>query len=109
MDRVVITINGQAVESWEVYLIREIAAIKTKVEEIDRKVDTFMGQVFTDLEALRVAINEATNAVAQKISDLSGQISNSMTDEEVANLKAGLQTEIDRLNALAANPQDPVP
>src|SRR5262245_1551041 len=72
------------------------------VQHIKQKQEEFMGQVFTDLDSLRQAIDAATNAVAQKIADLSSKTTNSMTDAEVAQIKADLQAEVDRLNALAA-------
>lgn len=54
-------------------------------------------------------IDDATTAVANRIDKLSGQIKNSMTDEEVAQVKAAFQAEVDRLTALGADPVNPVP
>lgn len=63
----------------------------------------------TDLKALTKAIDDATNVVATEITDLKSQIHNSMTDAEVADVKAGLQAQADRLSAIAADPANPVP
>lgn len=62
-----------------------------------------------DLKALTAQIDAATTKVADRIGALTGQIKNSMTDDEVASVKAGLQAEIDRLVAIGADPANPVP
>ncbi len=65
-----------------------------------------LSQEFLDLNK---KIDDATNAVATRITNLQGQIKNSMTDDEVANVKAGMQAEIDKLTALGKDPANPVP
>lgn len=62
-----------------------------------------------DFKDLAKKIDDATNLVAGRISTLSGQIKNSMTDAEVADVKAGFQAEIDKLTALGADQTNPVP
>jgi len=68
-----------------------------------------MAQVTQDLRDLSAKIDAATNDVAARIAVLSGQIANSMTDAEVAEVKAGFQATIDRLTVLGADPNNPVP
>ncbi len=62
-----------------------------------------------DLKDLTKKIDDATTAVAARIDALTAKITNSMTDAEVADVKAGLQAESDRLTALGADPNNPVP
>lgn len=68
-----------------------------------------MVDVAKDFEALRVALDEATNGVALKIDELRSGITNSMTDQQVADLKAGFGEIAEKLTALASDPEDPVP
>lgn len=68
-----------------------------------------MTQIGKDFESLRQGIDDATNAVAQHIADLSSRITNSMSDQEVAALKDEFKAQADRLNSLAADPANPVP
>ena len=65
--------------------------------------------VSQDLKDLTAKIDDATNKIAAKIDALTQKITNSMTDQEVADVKAGLQAEIDKLTALGADPVNPVP
>jgi ATP/maltotriose-dependent transcriptional regulator MalT len=65
-----------------------------------------LSQDFLDLSK---KIDDATNAVAARITLLQGQITNSMSDVEVANVKAALQAEVDKLTAMGADPVNPVP
>jgi len=89
----------------------ESIAVSTanRLEYLIGKEEQHMTQVAQEFEALRVALDEATTAVGVKIDALKAQIDTNMTPEEVATVKAGLQTEIDQLKGLAANPADPVP
>ena len=96
-------------QEWRRYVVEELAAIKSTVLQIQQKQEVFMGQVFTDLEALRTALDAATTALAAKLAALEAQITNSMTDEEVATLKEGFKEIEDSLKAMAADPADPVP
>ena len=96
-------------ESANVNLTKKLNQIEGRLVIIERKEDNIMTQVAQDFESLRTAIDSATNAVAQRIANLSNKITNSMTDQEVASLKAEFQQAADRLNVLAADPDDPVP
>jgi hypothetical protein len=90
-------------------ILLRLDGINLKLVIIEGKEDKIMSQVAQDFESLRVALNDATNKVADKITQLTSSIKNSMTDAEVSNLKAGFGTVADQLNALAADPSDPVP
>lgn len=83
--------------------------ILSRLQQLKIQGETIMGQLAQDFEALRVAMNDATNTVAARIDRLTAGIKNSMTDEEVAALKAGFQAESDRLNTLGQDPVNPVP
>lgn len=90
-------------------ILLRLDAIGLKLVIIEGKEDQIMSQVAQDFESLRVALNDATNAVAAKIATLTASITNSMTDAEVASLKAGFGAVATQLNALAADASDPVP
>lgn len=62
-----------------------------------------------DIKDLTQKIDTATTGVATRIDRLSGQITNSMTDEEVNEIKSGLQAEVDRLTVMGQDPQNPIP
>lgn len=76
--------------------------------EIHRKVDSLMA-VSQELKDLAAKIDAATNAVATRIDALSQRVTNGMSDQEVADVKAGFQAEVDRLTALGRDPNNPVP
>ena len=68
-----------------------------------------------ELEALRVALNDATNQVAVRIDALKQQVMdllnnpNAITPADAATVEAGFQAEISRLTGLASDPANPVP
>lgn len=62
-----------------------------------------------DLKDLTAKIDDATNKVAARIDALASKVTNSMTDAEVAEVKTGLQAEVDRLTTLGQDPANPVP
>lgn len=83
--------------------------VQGKLNQLLTKEDELMSKVAQDFEALRVAIDDATNQVAARIGELTGRISNSMSQQEVDTLKAEFHAQADRLNALAQDPNNPVP
>lgn len=60
------------------------------------------------LTAAMDAIDKATNDVAAELKDLSGQISTSMTPQDVADVAARLNASATFLETIAANPSQPV-
>ena len=68
-----------------------------------------------ELEALRVALDNATNQVATRIDNLKQQVMdllnnpNTITAQDKATVEAGFQAEIDRLTTLGADASNPVP
>ncbi len=85
------------------------------VERLDRKLDLILTKLETlmaladDLKAGIAQLDAETNAVAALITSLAGKIKNSMTDQEVADVKAALTAEAARLTTLAVDPTQPVP
>ena len=77
-----------------------------KILKLLRTIGENMHQDYLDLAK---KIDQATNAVAARIAALSDKVKNSMTDEEVAEVKAAFQAEADRLTVLAKDPSDPIP
>ncbi len=73
------------------------------------RIGDYLMALSQDLKDLTKAIDDATNKVAARIDALAAKISNSMTDAEVAEVKAGLQAEVDKLTALGQDPDNPVP
>ncbi len=62
-----------------------------------------------DIKTLLTQLDAATNAVAANIAQLAGRITNSMSDAEVADIKAGFAAEQARLEGMAKDPTNPVP
>jgi len=65
--------------------------------------------VATDLKAGVAKLDAETTAIGALIASLAGRITNSMTDQEVTDIRAALTAESDRLTTLAADPTNPVP
>ena len=94
-------------------LLGDILAMQLVLEKtlqrIEEKEDRIMTQVAQEFESLRVAVADATTQVGLRIDQLSAGITNSMTDQEVATLKAGFAAEAARLKIMAEDPANPVP
>lgn len=89
-----------------------IGAGRRDLEAIIQKLDLLLEQgekMHKEFLDLSKKIDDATNAVATRIDKLSSQIKNSMTDAEVAEVKASLQAEVDRLTVLGQDPVNPIP
>ncbi len=71
-------------KNWKQWLCETLARLEMKVDIVLEKETEIMSQVAQDFESLRQAIDTATTAVGNKIADLSGQITNSMSASEVA-------------------------
>lgn len=62
-----------------------------------------------DLDTLIAALDEATTAIGTRIDALTQSIKNNMTDDEVADVKAKMSAEVDKLKAMGTDPSNPVP
>lgn len=62
-----------------------------------------------DLDTLISAMDAATTDIGNRIDKLSQQIKNNMTDDEVADVKAKMGAEVSKLQALGADPANPIP
>lgn len=82
--------------------------IEDLVKSINRLGDSIMA-VGQDIIDLAAKIDAATNLVATEITFLQSQIKNSMTDDEVAKVKASMQAITDRLTAMGTDPNNPIP
>lgn len=69
----------------------------------------YLVKVAEELQAQIAALNTATNDVADLIQRLAGGIKNSMSDEELATVKAGFTAVTERLRGLAQDPANPTP
>jgi len=84
------------------------------VKQLARIGDALMA-LKDELEALRVALNDATNQVAARIAALKTQVLDllnsptTITSADATAVEAGFQAEITRLTGLAADPANPVP
>ncbi len=74
-----------------------------------RRMEKRIMAVADDLKAGIAALNAETDVIAALLTSLAGRIKNSMTDAEVADVKAALQAESDRLTTLGVDPLNPVP
>ena len=67
---------------------------------------TQMGQILDEVKAFAAKIDEATNAVAARIQTLIDKLAaGTLTSEELA---TALQPEVDKLQAMAQDPANPV-
>lgn len=82
-------------------LMRGVAALHNQGGEIMA--------ISKELQDALASIDSATNTVAARITDLSGQISTGMTDADVAAVVSQLNAEASKLNSIAADPNNPVP
>ena len=80
-----------------------------QLEDIKRQLEELKMTLSQDFKDLTKKIDDATNKVAERLTALGGLIKNSMTDQEVADAKAALQVEVDRLTVLGQDPNNPVP
>ncbi len=62
-----------------------------------------------DFKASLAKLDTETTAVGALVSALAAKIHNGMTDQEVADIKAGFTALDTRLQTLAVDPTDPVP
>lgn len=62
-----------------------------------------------DLKTAIANLDTETTAVGVLITSLASRITNSMTDQDVADVKAAFGTLSDRLTVLAVDPTNPVP
>ena len=89
-------------------VLANLAVALCRLEVLERKVDELMG-VANDIKALLTQIDAATTAVANRLADLAGRITNSMSDAEVTEIKTQMAAKVDRLTALGHDPNNPVP
>ncbi len=86
-------------------LEQQLQGIRTVVNRLE----TLIMALADDLKAGIQKLNDETNAIAALITSLAGRITNSMSDQDVADIKAALSAEADRLTSLAVDPTVPVP
>jgi predicted nuclease with TOPRIM domain len=94
------------------HLLEEIAhkqdRILSELRDLRRKVDAVMA-VAQDLQTALASLDAETSAVGENVKQLASRITNSMTDAEVADLKAHFGLVSDHLKSLAVDPTVPVP
>ncbi len=95
--------------------INHLTSVEAKLDKvlasldlISKKEDTLMA-LADDLKTAIAALDTETNAVAANIAQLASRITNSMSDADVAAIKAALSAESTRLTTLALDPTNPVP
>ncbi len=62
-----------------------------------------------DVQKLIAAMNDATNAIAARIDALKAQIAGGVTPEDATAITDALTAEVAKLQALGADPANPVP
>lgn len=82
--------------------------ILVRLSVLDSKLETLMALV-DDLKVSIKQLDDETTAIGALITKLAAGIKNSMTDAEVADVKAAFGTLSDRLTTLAVDPTIPVP
>lgn len=93
-------------------IARDVKGIIATLEHHHKMLQELREKIMALSDDLKVGIqqlNDETNAIGTLITKLAAGIKNSMTDAEVADVKAGLGTLSDRLTSLAVDPNVPVP
>lgn len=76
-----------------------------QIDQVGRKGEQIMAaNDVTDFEALLAAADVETNRIAQRIADLQAAIVPGMTQADVDRIKAGLQSEVDKLKGVGVVP-----
>lgn len=78
------------------------------LSSIDKRLETLMA-LADDLKKSIADLDAETTAIGTLITSLAGRIKNTMTDQEVTDIKAALTAEGARLTTLAVDPTNPVP
>jgi hypothetical protein len=92
----------------------EVAGMDKLIQAVNKLGDNIMA-LKDELTTLVTAVDNATNAVATQLDKLKTEIAgllaapNSITNDDKVAFEAAMQTQIDRLNSLGADPADPVP
>jgi hypothetical protein len=89
-------------------VLRKLGDLVTSVQQLQRKVSTMATKA--DFDGLVVAVNTATNNIATRIAALEAKIAaGGLTGEEEANVLQELGNVRATLEALGADPANPVP
>lgn len=97
---------------WLLMLHHESDAAQSKLDRILHRLHELKGQIMSlaeDNAAAFKKLDEETTAIAEMQKVLVSKIKNSMTDQEVADLKAGFAALDVRLTGLSVDPTNPVP
>jgi len=85
--------------------VEKLDAILEAIRKLEERI---MG-AYTDITTLLVAVDEHTNEIATRIQALIDQIGAGLTPAQAEEIKIALQAEVAKLDALAADPADPIP
>jgi ABC-type transporter Mla subunit MlaD len=89
-------------------VLRKLGDLVTLVQQLQRKVSTMATKA--DFDGLVVAVNTATNNIAARIAALEAKIAaGGLTADEEANVLSELGSVRTALEALGADPNNPVP
>ncbi len=88
---------------------QDILVVVRDIQHRLAKLEKIIMALADDLKAGIQKLNDETDAIAALITSLAGRIKNNLSDQEVADIKAALQGEADRLTTLAVDPTNPVP
>lgn len=78
------------------------------VKSINRLGDSLMS-VTQELKDFAASIDTATTQIGTRIDGLQQRLTNSMTDAELADVRAAFKVEVDKLTAMGKDPADPLP
>jgi ABC-type transporter Mla subunit MlaD len=92
----------------------EVAGMGELIQAVNRLGENVMALV-DELKTLNDGLNNATNAVATQLDKMKTEIAgllanpNSITNDDKVAFEAAMQTQINRLNSLGADPDNPIP
>lgn len=91
----------KAILEHEIRTDRRLAALTEKVDELMT--------VTTEVRALTARIDEATNAIGARLQALADRLEGDISAADAALIKADLEAEATRLEAMGRDPANPIP
>jgi hypothetical protein len=88
--------------------LARLELVLCRTETLEQKVDQLMA-VSQEIKSLVSQIDAATNEIAADLTALRDQIAGGVDAATAEEIRAGLQTQVERLTALGQDPANPVP
>lgn len=93
----------------ELTVVDAVGRVELSLLHMQQKEEKLMSQFYNDVEALRVAIDNSMNNLAQRVAAIEASVGDAMTPEQVVKVKTWLGQVKNDLDVIAADPANPVP